>query len=221
MLPTSGTARFSSPLGVYDFVKRSSVIEVSAAGAQVLGKVASVLAHGEGLPAHARAAEMRLDASITPPSRLADFELRDVTKDDVRPLTKLEVSPTQQAFVASNAISIAQAAYEPLGRPLGMYVKGEPVGFLLVFDARRDPDEPANQLYIWRLMIDHRHQGKGYGRRAIQWVMDEARRLGFAEVGLSHLDADGHAGPFYEKLGFAYTGKVEDNEREMILRLDR
>ena len=60
VLPTSGTARFSSPLGVYDFQKRSSLIEVSEAGAQTLGRIASTLAHGEGLQAHARAAEMRL-----------------------------------------------------------------------------------------------------------------------------------------------------------------
>jgi histidinol dehydrogenase len=60
VLPTARTARFSSPLGVYDFIKRSSMIEVSEAGAQILGKVASTLAHGEGLQAHARAAEMRL-----------------------------------------------------------------------------------------------------------------------------------------------------------------
>ena len=60
VLPTSGTARFSSPLGVYDFQKRSSLIEVSEQGAQTLGRIASVLAHGEGLQAHARAAEMRL-----------------------------------------------------------------------------------------------------------------------------------------------------------------
>ena len=63
VLPTSSTARFSSPLGVYDFQKRSSLIEVSEAGAQILGKIASVLAHGEGLQAHARAAEMRLKSS--------------------------------------------------------------------------------------------------------------------------------------------------------------
>ncbi len=60
VLPTARTARFSSPLGVYDFIKRSSMIEVSEAGAQTLGTVASTLAHGEGLQAHARAAEMRL-----------------------------------------------------------------------------------------------------------------------------------------------------------------
>jgi histidinol dehydrogenase len=60
VLPTARTARFSSPLGVYDFIKRSSLIEVSEAGAQSLGPIASTLAHGEGLQAHARAAEMRL-----------------------------------------------------------------------------------------------------------------------------------------------------------------
>lgn len=60
VLPTASTARFSSPLGVYDFQKRSSLIEVSEEGAQQLGRVASVLAHGEGLQAHARAAELRL-----------------------------------------------------------------------------------------------------------------------------------------------------------------
>ena len=60
VLPTSRSARFSSPLGVYDFQKRSSLIEVSAAGAQILGPIAATLAHGEGLAAHARAAELRI-----------------------------------------------------------------------------------------------------------------------------------------------------------------
>ena len=60
VLPTAGTARFSSPLGVYDFQKRTSVIAVSRVGAQKLGKIAAVLAEGEGLPAHQRAAEMRM-----------------------------------------------------------------------------------------------------------------------------------------------------------------
>ena len=67
VLPTSGTARFSSPLGVYDFQKRSSLIEVSQAGAQPLGRIAAELAYGEGLPAHARAAELRLHP--VPPMR--------------------------------------------------------------------------------------------------------------------------------------------------------
>jgi histidinol dehydrogenase len=60
VLPTSSTARFSSPLGVYDFQKRSSLIFCSAAGADQLGKTASVLARGESLTAHARSAEYRV-----------------------------------------------------------------------------------------------------------------------------------------------------------------
>ena len=60
VLPTSRSARFSSPLGVYDFQKRSSIINVSQAGARTLGKIAAELAYGEGLPAHARAAEYRM-----------------------------------------------------------------------------------------------------------------------------------------------------------------
>ena len=67
VLPTSGTARFSSPLGVYDFQKRSSLIEVSEAGAQPLGRIAAELAYGEGLQGHARAAELRLKP--VPPMR--------------------------------------------------------------------------------------------------------------------------------------------------------
>ncbi len=62
MLPTSGTARFSSPLGVYDFIKRSSLIEVSRKGAITLGEIAAELAYGEGLQAHARSAEMRIES---------------------------------------------------------------------------------------------------------------------------------------------------------------
>ncbi|MNT42880.1 Histidinol dehydrogenase [compost metagenome] len=63
MLPTSRTARFSSPLGVYDFQKRSSLIEVSEGGAQMLGQIAAELAYGEGLQAHARSAEYRFKRS--------------------------------------------------------------------------------------------------------------------------------------------------------------
>jgi histidinol dehydrogenase len=63
VLPTSGTARFSSPLGVYDFQKRSSIIQVSAEASTRLGRIASTLAHGEGLQAHAMSAEYRFQNS--------------------------------------------------------------------------------------------------------------------------------------------------------------
>jgi histidinol dehydrogenase len=218
VLPTSGTARFSSPLGVYDFVKRSSLIEVSASGARVLGPIAAELALGEGLQAHARAAQLRLGAAAA--AERSGFHLRTVTADNVDSLIQLDVAPEQQTLVGSVAKSIAQASVRTPGRPLGIYDGDTPVGFLLLWDVRRDPDEPADQLYVWRILIDARHQRKGYGARTMGWVIDEARRLGVASVGLSHQDMPGNAGPFYEKLGFRYTGKVEHNERVMVLELN-
>jgi len=218
VLPTSGTARFSSPLGVYDFVKRSSLIEVSAHGAQVLGPVAAELALGEGLHAHARAAQLRLGAAAQ--SVPEGFHLRSVTDANVDALIKLAVAPEQQGLVAPVATSLAQASVRAPGRPLGIYAGDEPVGLLLLWDARRDPDEPLDQLYVWRLLIDAKHQKQGHGARTMRWVIDEARRLGVASVGLSHQMLPGHAGPFYEKLGFRYTGRVEHDEHMMELPLN-
>jgi histidinol dehydrogenase len=220
VLPTAGTARFSSPLGVYDFVKRTSLIEVSAKGAQSLGEIASVLAQGEGLQAHARAAEMRLGATDTASPSSVVFEVRPVTDANVDELIKLTTTSEQEKFVASVPKSLAQASVRPAGRPLGLYANGQPVGFLLLWDARRDPDlvERADQLYIWRLSIDHRFQRQGHGQAAMRWLIEEARRMGAASVGLSHVP-ENPVGKFYEKFGFAYTGKVKEGEHEMVLKL--
>ena len=223
VLPTSGTARFSSPLGVPDFQKRSSLIEVSAMGARTLGPIAAELAHGEGLQAHARAAEMRLEGDA-PAADEADpgagFSIRPVTSDNVDALIKLAVADRQRGLVAPVAASLAQAAYRTPGRPLAIYAGGDqPVGLLLLWDTRRDPEEPADELYVWRLLVDARHQKRGMGTAAMRWAIAEARRGGYASIGLSHVDAPGHAGPFYEKLGFRYTGEVDEGERVMILEL--
>jgi histidinol dehydrogenase len=223
VLPTATTARFSSPLGVYDFQKRSSLIEVSAAGAQVLGPVAAELAYGEGLQAHARAAEMRLHApaqqGVATPAASQLFTVRPVDADNVDELMKLEVAAGQRRFVSPVVRSLAQAAYEPAGRPLGLYRGDTPVGFLLLYDARQHKTRPAEQLYVWRLMIDARYQRLGLGQSAMRWVVEEARRLGMPEVGLSHVMEDGHAGPFYAKLGFVYTGEIDEGEHKMVLKL--
>ena len=220
VLPTSGTARFSSPLGVYDFVKRSSLIEVSHAGAQLLGPIAAELAHGEGLQAHARAAEMRLTGAPAAAMGATAFNVRAVDAANAEALMALDVAPGQRRFVAPVVRSLAQAAYQPAARALGLYDGDQPVGFLLLYDARLDKDKPAEQLFVWRLMIDARCQRLGLGRLAMAWVIDEARRLGLREIGLSHVMQPGHAGPFYEKLGFCYTGVVEDGEHKMLLRLE-
>jgi histidinol dehydrogenase len=226
VLPTSGTARFSSPLGVYDFCKRSSLIEVSARGAQSLGPVAAELAYGEGLQAHARAAEMRL---TTPPLKAEPapalrplLTARAVTAANCEALMKLQVSAGQQRLVSNVTRSLAQAAYEPSATPWGLYEGDTPVGLLLLADARLAKDEPEPVLYVWRLLIDSQFQHRGLGRQALQFAVQEAQRLGLARLVLSHGQAAGHAGPFYEAFGFQYTGAVDDDgELRMELKLDR
>ena len=225
VLPTSGTARFSSPLGVYDFVKRSSLIEVSEAGAQVLGPIAAELAYGEGLHAHARAAEMRLSGQTvaTPartPTPAPPFSVRPVDAANLEAVMKLQVAAGQRRMVSNVDRSLAQVAYEPAGRAVAMFSGDEAVGMMLLYDARLDKDKPAEQLYVWRILIDAQHQGRGYGRQTMLWVVEEARRMGLKTVGLSHVEVEGNAGPFYRKLGFRYTGEVDDGELKMVLDLE-
>jgi len=93
VLPTMRTARFSSPLGVYDFQKRTSIIEVSREGAQKLGGIASTLARAEGLEAHARSAEFRLEAGR--PTAFASERLRAVVRDDVLAMAAYHVPPSE------------------------------------------------------------------------------------------------------------------------------
>ncbi len=219
VLPTSGTARFSSPLGVYDFQKRSSLIEVSEAGAQVLGPIAATLAHGEGLQAHAHAAELRLNGQASAARGPMAFSIKPVDASNLDAVLKLSVAPGQKHLVATPERSLAQVAYEPAGRAVAMFDGDEVVGMALLYDARLDKDKPASQLCVWRILIDARHQRRGLGRLAMNWVAEEARRWGVAEVGLSHVDQPGHAGVFYMKLGFVYTGEVDDGERKMVLKL--
>ena len=219
VLPTSGTARFSSPLGVYDFVKRSSLIEVSVSGAQELGPIAAELARGEGLQAHARAAELRLNGQGVAPRAPVNFSVRPVDAGNFEAVLKLQVAAGQRQFVAPVERSLAQAAYEPAGRALAMFDGEEAVGMMLLYDARLNKEKPAEQLYVWRLMVDARHQKRGYGRLAMAWVVQEAKAWGVQQVGLSHVDGLGHAGAFYQKLGFTYTGEIDDGEQKMILSL--
>jgi histidinol dehydrogenase len=121
VLPTAGTARFSSPLGVYDFVKRTSLIEVSAQGARTLGQVASVLAHGEGLQAHARAAELRLDATagaLAAPRASLEQRIARTIRQDVTGSAGYAIQPSA-GMVKLDAMENPFTLPPPLQRALG------------------------------------------------------------------------------------------------------
>ncbi len=145
----------------------------------------------------------------------ADVSLREITKETVREVTKLDVGPDQDGLVAPNSVSIAEAHFEPKAWFRAIYSGEEPAGFAMVW---RDPDEQT--FYIWRFMVDHRFQGKGVGRRALELLIDEARVDGVGEVTLSVVPGEHSAMAFYERAGFVPTGEVHGGEAEMKLTLD-
>ncbi len=143
---------------------------------------------------------------MNPPS--AVVTLREVTAETVRTICELQVGPGQQTFVASNAISIAQAHFEPKAWFRGIYAGEQPVGFVML-----SLDEKTPEYSIWRFMIDARHQGRGYGRAALELTIDHIRPLPRAtEVLLSYVPAPGGPEAFYRAAGFEPTGQVIDGE---------
>ena len=143
----------------------------------------------------------------------AVVELREVSKDDVRAICRLAVAPTQMSFVAPNAISFAEALFEPKAWYRGIYADGTPVGFAML-----SIDQDAPEYYLWRFMIDARYQGRGYGRVAIGHIVEFVRTLPNAhELLVSWVPADGGPEPFYRGLGFVPTGEMDGIE--VIARL--
>ena len=141
--------------------------------------------------------------------------LRDVTKDNINSVLRLQVHKNQEQFVANNAWSIAQGTYSELSWFRAIYADDDPVGFVML-----ELNPAADEYWVWRFMIDAQHQGKGYGRIALQLIIEFVRSKTQAkELHLSYVPADGSAGTFYERLGFIETGKVEEGENVMKLAL--
>jgi diamine N-acetyltransferase len=145
---------------------------------------------------------------------VATIELREITGETVRQVTALAVAPDQEGYVAPNAVSIAEAYFEPKAWFRAIAAGEELVGFAMVY---RDPQ--AGEFYVWRFMIDARHQGHGYGRRAVELLVEEARRDGVEKVTLSVVPGDRSALEFYKRLGFVETGNVHGKEIELALPL--
>ena len=149
----------------------------------------------------------------TPLTPDAVVTLREVTQDSLRSVLALKVKPEQEQFVANNAVSIAQAHFEPKAWFRAIYAGETPVGFVMLFD---DPDAP--EYYLWRYMIDARYQRMGFGRQALQLLIDYVRaRPAAKELLLSYVPAEGSPEPFYASLGFVNTGEVHDGENVMRL----
>ena len=149
------------------------------------------------------------------PSRDAQITLQEITKETLRPILDLSVREDQGQFVAPNSVSIAQAHFEPNHAWFrAIYADDAPVGFVMLYD---DSEKP--EYFLWRFMIDARHQGLGFGKRAIEVLIEHVRsRPNATQLLVSCVPGKGSPCPFYEHLGFEYTGEVEHGEK--VLRLD-
>jgi diamine N-acetyltransferase len=146
---------------------------------------------------------------------MSDVSFREITLENFRDILRLKVAPEQAEFVATNSYSVAEAHYQPNAWIRGIYAGDTPVGFVMLRD---DPEKP--QYYLWRFMIAAEHQGKGYGKAALDRLVEYVRgRPGATELLCSYLPGDAGPGAFYAKYGFIETGAVHDGENVISLAL--
>ena len=156
--------------------------------------------------------------------------LEKVSSKNVWKLLKLRVSPEQEDFVASNTQSIVEAyttvASGGTALPFGVYADGEPVGFVMLgygtLPDEENPSVAAGNYTVWRLMIDEKQQGKGYGKAALKLALDyiRTRPCGPAKLcWLSYEPENTGAAALYHSFGFQENGEYDEDEVIAVLPL--
>lgn len=150
------------------------------------------------------------------PSERTGVRLEPVTQENVRAVCDLRMAPAQESFVTPNAVSLAEAYVYPEAWCHAVYAGNDLVGSVMLHDA---PTGPGYML--WRLMIDARFQGHGFGRQVVELVAEHTRtRPGATVLKVGAHRGEGGPGLFYESLGFRRTGEViEDDEDVLALPL--
>ena len=146
--------------------------------------------------------------------------LREVDDPNRDAVTALHVAPEQEQFVASVANSFEDAVATPEAKPWhrAIYAGEEPVGFVMLsWDVTPSPGI-YGPWFLWRLLIDERHQRRGLGRSALERIVEIIRVEGATELLTSYVPGDGSPWPFYERFGFVPTGELDGDE--ILLRLD-
>lgn len=147
----------------------------------------------------------------------AVVSLRDITEDTLWPILRLSetLQPPQSKMVATNAVSIAQAHFSKSAWFRGIYAGETPVGFIMLYDS---PEEKT--YFLWRLMVGAPYQGNGFGRRAVELLIDHVRtRPDASELLVSCGQGEGSPEGFYRTLGFERNGKMYDDEVGLSLAL--
>jgi diamine N-acetyltransferase len=138
--------------------------------------------------------------------------LREITPENFNECVNLKVGEAQKTFVASNVYSIAQSKIYPTHLPFAVYNDDEMVGFVMY-----GLDTDDNRFYLGRLMIDEKHQGKGYGRAVTLEVIERLKQNeDCKEIYLSFAPENTNAEKLYESIGFERTGEL--NGSEIVMR---
>lgn len=148
---------------------------------------------------------------------ISTIEAREITYFNVDQLLGLAVRDDQTHLVAPNSVTISQASYMPNSWMRGLWLAGDAIGLIAMIDLHGDHPEindctPANVAFLWRLMIDASHQGRGYGGQAIDLAFEQARRWRRETLYLSVAQGGGNALEFYRRFGLEPTGEVDDDE---------
>jgi ribosomal protein S18 acetylase RimI-like enzyme len=153
---------------------------------------------------------------------LVTVTLREITEANLDSVLEVRTTPEQERFVSPVASSMAEAASTPEGNPWyrAVYADDEAVGFVMVsWNVVPQPPHVNGPWFLWKLLIDSRHQRLGYGRQVVRQVVELACENGATELLTSHVPGEGGPAGFYERLGFVPRGDV-DPDGEIILRLD-
>jgi GNAT superfamily N-acetyltransferase len=146
--------------------------------------------------------------------------LREITERNAPSVHALRCTPDQERFVSSVTESLAEASEYPHANPWfrAVYAIDRPVGFVMVsWDVEPQQPEIFGPWFLWKLLIDRRHQRKGYGREVVLQVMELVRGQGGTELLTSYVPGEGGPADFYARLGFVPTGQL-DSAGEIILR---
>lgn len=147
--------------------------------------------------------------------------LVEITDENRDAILALSVALEQERFVGSVRGAHGDAAKYPHANPWyrAVYEASDPVGFVMLsWNVVPQPPEIIGPWFLWKLLIDERHQGRGYGSEVVRQVASVVRDAGATELLTSYVDAPGGPAGFYERLGFVPTGE-RDDKGEVIVRL--
>ena len=152
---------------------------------------------------------------------VSGVSLREITDQNREAVVALRIAASQEAYVSSVADSLEEARETPEGSPWyrAIYADDQPVGFVMLsWNVTADPPRIIGPWFLWKLLIDERHQGRGYGREAVKLVADIARDHGASELLTSYVAGERSPESFYRQIGFVPTGERDENG-EIVLAL--